>query len=264
MDTVISGDGSRIAYARSGEGPPIVLVGGALSDRASDAPLAAELGRNLSVISYDRRGRGEGEKITWSLAAEIDDLRALAGVAGEPVFVYGHSSGAVLSIEAALAGIPIRRLVVYEPPYVADPNDPQAPPADLAGRLRTTIAGPGGPDAAVREFLRSGPGISDEAIEVLSTSPAWSRFLALAFTLPWETEIVGGGAIPVKRLASFKTPTLVLQGGASPRWVRASSAALTEALPHGELVVLEGLDHGGARADPSRVASAVRRFLLRE
>lgn len=260
----MSRDGSRIAYVRSGDGPPIVIVGGALNDHTSAAPPAAELGRDFSVISYDRRGRGESEGRTpWSLANEIADLRALTDLAGEPVSVYGHSSGAVLSIEAALAGLPIRRLVVYEPPYVAEPNDPHAPPAELAGRLRATLAGPGGADAAVREFLRLGPGLTDKAIEGLSTRSTWPRFLALAHTLPWDAEIVGDGAIPSTRLASFMTPTLVLQGSLSPTWARASAAALADALPHGELVILEGLDHSGARADPGCVATEVRRFLLR-
>jgi len=262
MDHVTSLDGSRIAYVRSGEGSPIVIVGGALNDHASAAPLVAELGRDLSVISYDRRGRGESaSSMPWSLASEVADLRALAEIAGEPIFVYGHSSGAILSVEAALAGLPIKRLVLYEPPYVADPNDPHAPAADLADRLRTTLDGPGGADAAVREFLRLGPGLSADAIEGLSTSPTWPRFLSIAFTLAWEAEIVGDGAIPAERLASFETPTLILQGSASPTWAQASTAALADALPHGVLVVLEGLDHGGARAAPGRVAAEVLRFL---
>jgi pimeloyl-ACP methyl ester carboxylesterase len=265
MDHVTSLDGSRVAYVRSGDGSPIVIVGGALNDHTSAAPLAAEFGRDLSVISYDRRGRGESVSSTpWSLANEIEDLRALAEIAGAPIFVYGHSSGAVLSIEAALADLPIKRLVVYEPPYIADPNDPHAPPSDLADRLRATLAGPGGTDDAVREFLRLGPGLSEDAIEGLSTSPTWPRFLSIAFTLPWEAEIVGDGAIPAERLASFETPTLVLQGSASPAWAQASTTALADALPRGELVMLEGLDHSGARTDPERVAVEVRRFLLGE
>lgn len=265
MDVVISRDGSRIAYVRSGGGPPIVIVGGALNDHTSAARLAAELGRDLSVVSYDRRGRGQSVATTpGALANEIEDLRALADLAGQPVSVYGHSSGAVLSIEAALAGLPIRRLVVYEPPYVTKTEDRDGPPADLADRLRATLAGSGDAEAAVREFLRLGPGLSENAIESLSTSPAWPRFLALASTMPWDAEIVGDGAIPRARLESFMTPTLVLQGSVSPAWARASTAALADALPRGELVVLEGLDHGGARKDPGRVAAEVRRFILGE
>src|SRR5712692_5102137 len=173
MAFATSRDGTPIAYRRTGEGPSLVIVGGALSDHTSAGALADELGRDLSVIAYDRRGRGEsGASPPWSLEREIEDLHALADLDGGPVFVYGHSSGAVLSIEAALAGLPVRRLVVYEPPYVTDPSDDHAPPADLADRLRAVLAGPGGADAAVREFLRLGPGLSSEAIEGVAASPA--------------------------------------------------------------------------------------------
>jgi pimeloyl-ACP methyl ester carboxylesterase len=262
---VISRDGTRIAYERTGEGPPLAIVGGALSDRSSAASLAAALARDLTVLSYDRRGRGgSGQTLPWSLEKEIDDLRALIDMVGEPVSVYGHSSGGVLSIESALAGLPIPALIVYEPPYVADLSDPNAPPPDLADRLRTTLAGPGGADAAIRDFLRLGPGLSETEIDGLATSPAWQRFLALAPTAPFDAAIVSEGEIPRQRLLGLETPTLVLQGGASPPWVRAATAALAAAVPNGRLVVLDELDHGGARTDPDRVAAEVVRFLLTE
>ena len=163
-----------------------------------------------------------------------------------------------------LAGLPVKRLVIYEPPYVADRGNPHAPPDDLADRLRATLAGPGGADAAVREFLRLGPGLSTDAIEAIAASSTWERFLALAHTMPSEAEIVGNGAIPRERLATFTTPTLVCRGGASPTWIRTSAAVLAETLLQGTLVEFDGLDHGGARTDPARVAAEVIRFLLTE
>ncbi|MGW6459526.1 alpha/beta fold hydrolase, partial [Streptomyces sp. NPDC055078] len=52
-----SGDGTLIAYEQRGDGPPLVLVGGALCTAATDAPLAALLASRFSVVTYDRRGR---------------------------------------------------------------------------------------------------------------------------------------------------------------------------------------------------------------
>lgn len=264
-EVVTSRDGTAIACERSGAGPSLVLVAGALSDRASASAFVDVLARDLRVISFDRRARGASDGTPpWSLDDEIDDLRAVAGLAEGPVSVYGHSSGGVLALEAALAGLPIRRLVVYEPPYVADRADPHAPPADLADRLRASLAGPGGADAAIREFLRLGPGLSDRQIDDLAASPAWERFLAFAPTTPFEAAMVGNGAIPRERLAGLQTPTLVLQGGASAGWVRSATVALAAAVPHGRLAVFDGLDHGGARTDPERVGAEVVRFLLPE
>jgi pimeloyl-ACP methyl ester carboxylesterase len=58
-DTVRSSDGTTIAFDRSGDGPPLVLVGGALSDRSAGASLAAHLAERFTVVAYDRRGRGD-------------------------------------------------------------------------------------------------------------------------------------------------------------------------------------------------------------
>src|SRR5690242_18502410 len=66
MKTVISKDGILIAFDRSGEGPAVMLVGGAFQYRAIDQPtaqLAALLAQHFTVFHYDRRGRGESGDI---------------------------------------------------------------------------------------------------------------------------------------------------------------------------------------------------------
>jgi hypothetical protein len=46
--------------------------------------------------------------------------------------VFGHSSGAVLSLEAAAAGAAISRLAVYEPPYLTDTSGGEGVRVQLA------------------------------------------------------------------------------------------------------------------------------------
>ena len=78
METVRSVDGTTIAFDRSGDGPAIVLVGGALSDRAAAAPLAALLASRFTVLAYDRRGRGDsGDTAPYGVDREVEDLGAL-------------------------------------------------------------------------------------------------------------------------------------------------------------------------------------------
>ncbi|TXS11960.1 alpha/beta hydrolase, partial [Streptomyces sp. adm13(2018)] len=55
---VVSRDGTPIAYERYGEGPPLVLVSGALGTAEGERPLGGLLARRFSVVAYDRRGRG--------------------------------------------------------------------------------------------------------------------------------------------------------------------------------------------------------------
>ena len=119
METVLSLDGTTIAFDRSGRGPALVLIVGALCDRSSTESLAAGLDPRFTVYEYDRRGRGDSdENGPYSIEREVEDLATLIEAAGGSAFVFGHSSGAALALEAAARGIPMHGLVVYEPPYV--------------------------------------------------------------------------------------------------------------------------------------------------
>jgi pimeloyl-ACP methyl ester carboxylesterase len=57
MNTVTSADGTRIAFEQTGDGPPVILIGGAFNDRTTVAALAATLAPEFTAIAYDRRGR---------------------------------------------------------------------------------------------------------------------------------------------------------------------------------------------------------------
>jgi pimeloyl-ACP methyl ester carboxylesterase len=121
-----SKDGTVIAFDQIGEGRPIVLVAGASCDRAIDTPIAEALARNFTVLNYDRRGRGDsGDTPPYSVEREVDDIRALLEAAGGSATVLGLSSGAVLAAEAAASGLPIDRLIMWEPPFSIDPDGPR-------------------------------------------------------------------------------------------------------------------------------------------
>jgi pimeloyl-ACP methyl ester carboxylesterase len=131
--TVTSADGTRISYDSVGEGPPLVLVAGATQYRAVDETtpklqaLLAEGG--FTVITYDRRGRGEsGDTLPYAPEREFEDLEALVAAAGGEAAVFGMSSGAVLAVEAAARGVAMSSLVVYEPPCLLDHEGPQPIP----------------------------------------------------------------------------------------------------------------------------------------
>jgi pimeloyl-ACP methyl ester carboxylesterase len=121
---VASADGAQIAFERFGEGRPLILVGGALCDRAATRPLAEELAHHFAVINYDRRGRGDsGDSSPYAVEREIEDLGALIAEVGGTALLYGHSSGACLALQAAARGLPVTRLVLHEPPYGPDDED---------------------------------------------------------------------------------------------------------------------------------------------
>jgi hypothetical protein len=83
LGVATSSDGTAIAYERSGRGSAVILVGGGVSDRSENAPLAAELAEQFTVYNYDRRGRGEsGDVVPYAVEREIEDLEALIAAAG--------------------------------------------------------------------------------------------------------------------------------------------------------------------------------------
>lgn len=95
VKTVQSTDGTTIAYETAGSGPPLILIGGALNTRHSAGGLVPLLAAEFTVITYDRRGRGEStDTPPYDVEREVEDFRALVTDVGGSVCVYGHSSGA--------------------------------------------------------------------------------------------------------------------------------------------------------------------------
>ena len=100
MNTVISKDGSPIAYDRTGQGPALIIVTGAIAKRSDAAAVAASLSSHFTVFVYDRRGRGDsGNTPPYAVQREIEDIDAMVRQAGGSAFLFGHSSGAVLALE---------------------------------------------------------------------------------------------------------------------------------------------------------------------
>src|SRR5579859_3938157 len=128
MKTVTSKDGTRIAFETAGQGPALILVGGALEQRAlptETAQLAALplLTQHFTVYHYDRRGRGDStDTQPFAVGREIEDVEALIEDAGGSAYLFGISSGAALALEAAIAlGSKVKKLAIYEAPYNSDP-----------------------------------------------------------------------------------------------------------------------------------------------
>ena len=249
MNTVTSGDGTTIAFDRSGEGPPLVLVGGALSDRSAAGSLTEALAPRFTVIAYDRRGRGDsGDTAPYAVEREIEDLEALVAEAGGSAFVFGHSSGAALALEATARGLPVTKLALYEPPFIVD--DGHEPlPDDYVERL-TELAASGRRGDAVEYFLTSGPGVPPEVVAGMRSEPFWAGMEKIAHTLAYDGAVMGdtmsGRPLPADRWASVTVPTLVMDGDQSPDWARNSVAALADLLPNAERRSLGGQDHGAA------------------
>lgn len=258
MRKVTSKDGTPIAFDRSGEGAAIILVGGAFQHRLIDprtAQLAALLAPHFTVFHYDRRGRGDsGDTAPYAVEREVEDLEALIKEAGGSAFVYGMSSGAALALEAAARGLAITKLALYEPPFMVDDSRPRPP--NLATQY-TELTSSGRHGDAVELFMTKAVGMPVEAVAQMRNTPMWPALEAVAHTLAYDATIMGDGSLPTERAASVTVPTLVMDGGASPAWMRTAVQALTDALPNAQRRSLEGQTHDVA---PEALAPVLEEF----
>ncbi len=257
MEQTQSADGTTIAFDRSGNGPALILVYGALNDRSTGIPLAELLAPKFTVYRYDRRGRGSsGDTPPYAAEREIEDLEAIMDEAGGSAQVYGHSSGGVLALEAAARKLPITKLAVYEPPYIIE-GDRSAPALDLPARL-TELVSSGRRGEVVKLFLVEAVGMPPDVVAQMESSPGWPGMEALAHTLPYDFDLVGNGnGMPTGRLATIRVPTLALDGGASPDWARHSVREVAAVIPGALHITLDGQTHG---ADVNVLAPVLEEF----
>jgi pimeloyl-ACP methyl ester carboxylesterase len=260
MEDVRSRDGTAIAFDRTGEGPPIILVGGAIQHRAMDqttARLAALLAPRFTVFHYNRRGRGDsGDPETYAVEREVEDLEALVEEAGGSAHLYGMSSGGALALEAAARGVAATKLALYELPFMV--GDDGAPaPEDFATRLSELTAS-GRRGDPVELFLSQGPGVPAEVIAQMRSEPIWPAMESVAHTLVYDMKIMDDQeSLLALRAPSVMAPTLVIDGGASPPWMRNAAQTLAERLPNSQHRTLEGQTH---QASPEALAPVLVEF----
>ncbi|MDQ3911095.1 MAG: alpha/beta hydrolase [Actinomycetota bacterium] len=244
METVTSSDGTTIAFDRLGDGPPVILVCGASTDRRANAPLAALLAEHFSVFNYDRRGRGDsGDMAPYAVEREVEDLGALIKEAGGSAFVHGTSSGGALALEAAASGLAVAKLAMWEPPFSLDES--RRPPEETA-RTYTELVGAGRRGDAVEYFMAKVVGLPPEFVAQARNAPWWQAQEAIAHTLAYDAAIMGDYSLPVERAASVTVPTLVMAGGASFPFMRETARTLAEVIPDGQHRILEGQEHNVA------------------
>jgi pimeloyl-ACP methyl ester carboxylesterase len=258
MLRVTSGDGTSIAYWRSGTGPPLVLVHGTTADHTRWARVLPQLESRFTVHAIDRRGRGGStDHPDYALAREVEDVAAVIDAIGEPVFLLGHSYGAICALEAALRTPGVRRLILYEPPIPLD--GPIHPPGVVEKIQRLIDAGE--PEAALEVFVREVVGMPEHELTVYRSLPQWQVRVALASTIPRELALDRTYSFDRERMAALRTPTQLLLGGESPPIFRDVIALLDGAVPDSRVAVLPGQQHVAMDTAPDLFLREVLAFL---
>jgi pimeloyl-ACP methyl ester carboxylesterase len=260
MHTVTSRDGTSIAYERAGSGRPIIFATGAFNDHTTCAPVAKELEADHTVITYDRRARGQsGDTAPYAIEREVEDLAALVEAAGGEAAVFGFSSGGTLALRAAADGLPISHLLLFEVPFRFDAE--YAGPTDLPERLADLVA-QGRRGDAVALFQTEGIGLPAEMVAQIRQSPMFPALEAMAQSVVYDATLTNALVVPTAEMIAVTTPTLVLFGAGTWPLLREAALGLADRMPNGEIHELaDAHDHDIPAVS---TAAAIREFLAGE
>jgi pimeloyl-ACP methyl ester carboxylesterase len=208
----------------------------------------------------DRRGFGaSGDAAGYDPEREFEDVaavvEAVAGHAGEPVALFGHSYGAGCAMGAAALTGAVPRLVLYEPGLGI------SYPSGSIEEIEAAVAA-GDLDTAALLVLEGIVGLTEEEAAALRSGPRWPGLLACTPTVPRECRAEDGWDYRPGRLDGITAPTLLLAGSETPADLKAATDRAAAAIGGARVQVLEGHAHLAHRTDPAMVVAAIRRFVL--
>jgi pimeloyl-ACP methyl ester carboxylesterase len=252
MQTVTSQDGTKIAYDVYGQGPAVILVDGASASRSfgGSSELAQGLAKaGFTTYAYDRRGRGEsGDNLPRAVEREIEDIEALIDLAGGTAYLYGISSGGALALEAAaVLGNKVKKLAVYEVPYIGVEDSSNVPPLEKFAELKQLVNEGKNGDAFVSYM---GNFLPKEMLEGMRQAPFWPMMEAVAPSLVYDATVMfGRNFTPQKEmLEEIAVPVLALSGdvsmpGGSTAYMPKAAQAIANMVQHGKYQQLQGQSH---------------------
>jgi pimeloyl-ACP methyl ester carboxylesterase len=242
-----SKDGTQIAYDKTGSGPALIIVNGAFSyrDNGNTKPLVKLLSSHFTVYDYDRRGRGESSDTQpYSVSREVEDLQAIAAITGEVPYVCGFSSGCAVILNAVNHGQTFRKIVLYEPPYVAITKADRLPHEEIKKEIESLLAA-GKRTKVVSYFLRKVVGVPGLFILLfrLTKRAGWKKNERVAHTLLYDLELMGNLSFPPGLAAENRAPVLVIGGEKSPERLANGVKNVAKHVPHAEARFLKGQTH---------------------
>lgn len=258
MEPITSADGTVLSCERDGRGPALLLVHGTTADHSRWQGLTPQLSGQYTVFAMDRRGRGgSGDGPEYHLQREAEDVAAVVEAIGEPVFILGHSYGAVCSLEGALLTDRILKMVLYEPPLPT--GVPMYPPG-LPDRMQSLVDGDDW-EGALELFFREVVRMPDHELSQYRQLPMWQRRVQLAPTIPRELAIDKTYRFIPEKFADLRVPTLLLLGGDSPPLFEKAVEVVREAVPDATVATLPGQQHIAMDTDPELFLREVTDYL---
>jgi pimeloyl-ACP methyl ester carboxylesterase len=275
-------DGFRLAYGRSGDGEPVILLHGWPGDRTDYRLLAPELAASCDVVVPDLRGFGESDKHPadpaeqYSAAAQARSVVGLIRELGlnRPVLA-GYDIGSRIAQAVAEANPDLVRALVIAPPLPGIGNRMlEAQPQrefwyQSFHRLPLAAELIDGAPAAVRAYLShfwshwSGPSFTLGEGDLDHLVAVYGMPGAFTASIGWYR--AGGGAVarslaekppaPEDRIA---VPAVVLWPEHDPLFPRAWADRVEEFFSDITVRFVDGAGHFGPLEYPGQFAAAIR------
>jgi len=253
---------AAIAYRRTGEGPPLMLLHATLSSSRQLRRLADQLAAHYAVVNVDRRGSGESTLPADAplgpidVAAHVADLDVLIGSLGlGPTLLVGHSYGGCVALELA-ARRPDRVSAVwaYEPPYAAVSSPPTRKATDAVAASTAAAMERAGPGAAAEAFMAgvSGP----DALAALSPA-ALRRVRQAGIGAIADAALLG---MDPDGLEHIECPVLIVTGSQSLPQYAEIATALVQLVGSADTEELSGVDHMAPLLRPDLVVASIEAF----
>lgn len=259
-------DGTAIGYRHLGSGPPVVMVHGSGGGLHSWEPVAEHLADHFELWTPARRGyapSGPGRS-PKRFTDEVQDLEALIAKIGCPVHLVGMSYGATVALHAATAGLPVRSLVLWEPPLYAAGEEL----APVLGEFEELTANGerrradrllaekvARVPAALLDLMDAGESTDDESDNAPDNepdeTPGWRR----------DLESMAADSVDVERWSAVTVPTLLMRGADTWQPMPETLDRLAAALPHVTCTTFPGQMHFAPSVVPEAVAAEIARFL---
>ncbi len=254
----VSTDQGRLAVFVSGNGPPIVLVHGSMSEHITFDALVDELAKSFATFAMDRRGFGaSAESGTYSADREFDDVAtvvdAVAARTGQPVVLFGHSWGASCAMGGATRTRNIRRLVLFEPSFGLKY------PAGFIERVDAQ-ARAGDAEGAIVSVLTTLAGMTEDQVLAMRGAPTWPARLKTAPTIAREALIEDSWVLAGGQFAAITAPTLFISATDSPPELIEVTHKCAAVIAGSRIHPLEGRDHFAYKSHPQEIAAIIRDF----
>ncbi|KAA9035944.1 alpha/beta hydrolase [Ginsengibacter hankyongi] len=244
-------NGVKIFWELTGsKGEPLVLVHGSWGDHHNWDMVAGEFAKTFRVLTYDRRGHSESERLPGqgSVEEDVEDLIELINYLNlSPAHIAGNSYGAGIALKTAAKRPDLfKSMVIHEPPLFGilkdNPNAREALQL-VDGRIKVVLDlfAEGNLQKATEEFMEKiamGTGAWEKLPEAVKRT-----FIYNAPTWYDEMQDPQSLQIDINTLSNYKKPALLSSGSESPIFFPLVINKLMSVIPHAKRITFEGAGH---------------------